>query len=249
VVEERTGPGAEVSVFAWHHARYELAAQRVSGRRVLDLGSGEGYGAALMASKAAVVVGVDADLPTLERARRSYPLGNLTFEHGDVTEFESGSRKFDVVTCFEVLEHVADAAALFKVIAGVLDPGGELLLSTPNRLVEEPFEHVWGHQNHYHINLMSARELQALASRHFATVTITGQSVRGNLLHTALKTADVFNLRHRVVRSLGAQRRMEAVMGKQELQAHHALNAFRFSPWLKRQSPALILRASGPRRR
>ena len=40
---------------------------------------------------------------------------------------------FDLVTCLEVIEHVADKRAFIRELAARLAPGGLMILSTPNR--------------------------------------------------------------------------------------------------------------------
>jgi len=52
-----------------HYHRYLFAAALASGRRVLDLATGEGYGAAVLATQADEVVAVDIDDSTIEHAR------------------------------------------------------------------------------------------------------------------------------------------------------------------------------------
>jgi 2-polyprenyl-6-hydroxyphenyl methylase/3-demethylubiquinone-9 3-methyltransferase len=44
-----------------------------------------------------------------------------------------GLGRFDLVTCLEVIEHVADKPAFVRQLASHLAPGGLMVLSTPNR--------------------------------------------------------------------------------------------------------------------
>src|SRR6201996_911684 len=55
-----------------HLVVYEWIAQRVHGRKVVDLASGEGYGAAVLAKTAASVIGVDANPEAFEHSRAKY---------------------------------------------------------------------------------------------------------------------------------------------------------------------------------
>jgi 2-polyprenyl-6-hydroxyphenyl methylase/3-demethylubiquinone-9 3-methyltransferase len=55
----------------------------------------------------------------------------ITYHHGELSSLEPGP--FDLVTCMEVIEHVADKPAFVAQLARHLAPGGLLVLSTPNR--------------------------------------------------------------------------------------------------------------------
>ena len=57
--------------------------------------------------------------------------GLIQYHAGELTDLALG--QFDLVTCMEVLEHVADKPAFVAALAGSLAPGGLLILSTPNR--------------------------------------------------------------------------------------------------------------------
>lgn len=236
-------PWQDPALYAAHLARYRLAARAAAGKTVLDVGSGEGYGSATLAQVALSVLGIDYSPVAVEHARRTYPLPNLRFEIGDALELGGElSGRFDVVTCYEVLEHLAEDNRLMAGLARTLRPGGLLYLSTPNALVDRLFEAVGGHSaNHYHVNLMSPRSLRELGERHLSDVTVYGQHLRGNSLHALLKALDFANLRHRVVRSGRLQRTLAiGLMGQPEAPS---AEEFRFSRRLVRQAPLLLLTA------
>ena len=60
--------------------------------------------------------------------------GNVAYFPGELASLNLG--QFDLVTCMEVLEHVADKPAFVAALAASLAPGGLLILSTPNRTAQ-----------------------------------------------------------------------------------------------------------------
>src|SRR3954469_21352361 len=87
--------------------RYAFATQFVRDKRVLDLASGEGYGSNLLAKTAAQVLGVENDEKAVHHAKNKYIRPNLEFKIGSILELPiEGRGLFDVVVCFEALEHV-----------------------------------------------------------------------------------------------------------------------------------------------
>src|SRR5580692_1533040 len=132
---ERCVPWApDVQVIYEHYHRYLWAARLVESRRVLDLGSGEGFGAAILAGSAQRVLGVDVDALTVEHSSLNYAGPNLKFELGtalDLSAYEEGS--FDAVVAFEIIEHVRDHETVLAQITRLLSDEGILVISTPDR--------------------------------------------------------------------------------------------------------------------
>lgn len=232
-------PWGDPGLFAWHVARYEFALPQARDRRVLDVGCGEGYGAALLAGSARDVVAIDYSPAAVDHARASYERRNLHVDIADARALPYRLGRFDVITCFEVIEHVPDADALLERLAGLLAPGGILLLSTPNRLVDRLFETAAGRPpNPYHVNLLTPRQLKRSSRRHFPHAVLYGQSRRGSALHSALKMLDVANIRHRLFRRTTVRRSVGSAVGAVE---GPTAAGFRFSRLLVRQSPIVVL--------
>lgn len=171
----------DLQVVYEHYHRYHFAAATVTGRRVLDLACGEGYGTAVLATSAADVVGIDIDRGTIQHASSSYRLPNLRFDEGsmlDLSRYEVGS--FDVVTCFEALEHVTEHDVLIGEVRRVLRPEGLFLVSTPDRLTYSGHLH---QDNPFHLRELSRQEFEELLCDNFANVAMWGQTVAaGSLL-------------------------------------------------------------------
>jgi SAM-dependent methyltransferase len=141
---------------------------------VLDIGCHLAYGTRLLASEgAARVVGIDIDSERAgEAAASCTDLANCTIRTMDAlsTDFQTG--EFDIVTCFEVIEHVPGPDALLCEIRRVLKPDGLLLLSTPNRSVRLlPMERPW---NPEHRREYSLGTLERQLRRHFPSVVVLG---------------------------------------------------------------------------
>lgn len=152
-----------------HLARYEWAAPQVKGRRVLDAGSGYGYGSDYLAAHGVgSVLGVDTDPEAVRFARVHYHQSALMFALAKIQALRSAT--FDAVISFEVLEHVRDASAYVSELVRLVRPGGWLFLSTPNRAFTEK-SYVDGHSpNPFHLREYYAREVAGLLQPHFSSV-------------------------------------------------------------------------------
>jgi SAM-dependent methyltransferase len=160
-------------LYTRHVFAYEEAVRRLSFRdSVLDIGCGEGYGAALLAAKVASVDGVDVHTSVVAHAARAYGAANCRFHVYDGSRLPFPTGTFDAVVSFQVVEHIVDADGFVEDAARVLRPGGHLILTTPNRTLRlAPGERPW---NRYHVREYAAEELQALLARHFSRVEIEG---------------------------------------------------------------------------
>jgi 2-polyprenyl-6-hydroxyphenyl methylase/3-demethylubiquinone-9 3-methyltransferase len=109
----------------------EHSRRPLEGKTALDVGCGAGLLAEPLARLGAQVTAVDAAEGLVAVARAHAEAMGLAIDYraGDVAELEG---QFDLVTCMEVIEHVADPAAFLKALAKRLAPGGLLVLSTPN---------------------------------------------------------------------------------------------------------------------
>lgn len=140
---ERTLPGIpeEGYWFARHEAAYRwviaTSGSDLAGARVLEAGSGEGYGAALIAGAGArVVAALEYDAATCAHARRTYPA--VSTVRANLAAMPLAAASLDAVVSMQVVEHLWDLPGFLAACSAALVPGGRLLLSTPNRLTFSP---------------------------------------------------------------------------------------------------------------
>jgi SAM-dependent methyltransferase len=131
---ERVVPGqVDADLWAEHISRYAFASRWAPGARVLDLGCGEGYGTAELADKARSAVGIDLAPEAIVHARAAYALPNVFFLPASATALPFRGASFELVTAFEVIEHLTDWRALLAEGRRLLHPSGVFLVSTPNK--------------------------------------------------------------------------------------------------------------------
>jgi 2-polyprenyl-3-methyl-5-hydroxy-6-metoxy-1,4-benzoquinol methylase len=166
--------------FENHRKVYEFAAQFAPDARVLDVGCGTGYGAALLADTgAASVTGIDNSEEAIGYARRKFRMDGLSFRPMDAQRLEFPGGAFDLVVSSENLEHVDDARASVSEIRRVLRSGGIFLLGTPNKEMFSP-----GRDrpvNRYHVKEFYFEELRELLAEFFSTVLIIENTLESKL--------------------------------------------------------------------
>jgi 2-polyprenyl-3-methyl-5-hydroxy-6-metoxy-1,4-benzoquinol methylase len=107
------------------------------GVRTLDAGAGSGWFAIYLGSLGNETLGISFDEVNNDAAaRRARIVGadNVSFRTGDLRELERFWPEictFDQIICFETIEHIVEDAKLVKDLADRLEPGGQLLMTTP----------------------------------------------------------------------------------------------------------------------
>jgi len=106
----------------------------LAGLRVLDIGCGAGLLCEPLARLGAQVIGVDPSESNIAAARLHADRSHVAIDYRCTTLEQMDPReRFDIVLALEVVEHVIDVGAFLDRCAGVLKPGGLLVVSTINR--------------------------------------------------------------------------------------------------------------------
>jgi 2-polyprenyl-3-methyl-5-hydroxy-6-metoxy-1,4-benzoquinol methylase len=109
----------------------------LKGKRLLDIGSGYGGTCIAAARAGAYSVGIEIDAKLLELAdinRQDHPELATTFYQMDVMDWEQVKNlgDFELITCDNVIEHVAVPERLIAHISLLLNKGGFAYLTIPN---------------------------------------------------------------------------------------------------------------------
>lgn len=154
-----------------HLAAYKFSLSYIQGKRVLEVGSSDGYGSYYMAKAAKKVTACDIDKKTIAYAKQKYKLKNLNFMVIDALKLQLKD-KFDVIISFQVIEHIKDVNRYLTQIQKCLKKDGVVIFSTPNREIRlAKNDKPW---NPYHVYEYTAYELQNLLSNYFSKTSVLG---------------------------------------------------------------------------
>jgi 2-polyprenyl-3-methyl-5-hydroxy-6-metoxy-1,4-benzoquinol methylase len=150
-----------------HIATYQFALKHVKGKRVLDYGCGSGYGSHMLSSIADYVFAVDISEEAVNYAKKCYKANNLVFK----AISELSNEKFDVITSFQVIEHVPNGKEYIKKLKDLLNPEGCLLISTPDKSYRL-FNYIQKPWNIFHLKEYTSKGLNNLLQKCFNKVEI-----------------------------------------------------------------------------
>ncbi|HWQ96370.1 MAG TPA: glycosyltransferase, partial [Candidatus Methylomirabilis sp.] len=161
-----------------HIHRYAFASMFTKGKNILDMACGEGYGSYMLSNDAKYVVGIDIDDKAVEHARNKYIKQNLEFIRGSILDIPiKKDEKFDVIVCFEAIEHIDEQEKLLSEVKRLLNENGIFIISTPNKLTytDERENFI----NPFHKKELYFGEFRELLSGYFKNVVFFGQKVYG----------------------------------------------------------------------
>lgn len=145
--------------------------QQTGSGRVLDVGCSTGHFLAAARAQGFEVEGAKFSADSARVAREHF---GLTVTEGSVHQVSAAPGSFDLVTMFDVIEHVPDPAADIAAVWQLLKPGGWFVLSTPNidglfPRLSLPLAKALGHWPHpeppHHLYQFSVRTLAAMLEK------------------------------------------------------------------------------------
>lgn len=160
-----------------HYHRYFFASRFAQGKRILDIGCGEGYGSAFLSQSADAVVGIDRDEAIIDHARKKYSsIPNLTFKVGNCQDAPNDTGSFDMVVSFELLEHLDldDQVRFLNSVRQRLGPDGLFIVSSPEK---KEYAATYPVKNEFHKHELTVLELKAFLDSFFAHVHLCAQRV------------------------------------------------------------------------
>ncbi len=148
-----------------------LVTDQIAEKRTLDIGGGRGYLPALLKKIGWKSQAVEISPEASAYARTKFGVDVFT---GTIEEYSASEQKqlFPLVTAIDVIEHVPNPAAFIEAAVSTLQPGGRLIVDTPNAAaLNIKIQGItWKGFNPFHIFLFNPDNLAKLLERHGLTV-------------------------------------------------------------------------------
>ncbi|RLC64679.1 MAG: hypothetical protein DRI01_02965 [Chloroflexi bacterium] len=142
-------------------SQVELVRRYKNGTYLLDIGCGEGF-FLFNASRAGYITkGIELSQDAVEYARREF---GLDVEAKPFEELRFPEDHFDIITLWQVLEHVPYPRVILKEVHRILKPGGLLVASTPNieGIPAKILGKRWWNIRQLHINQFTLKTLSTI---------------------------------------------------------------------------------------
>jgi 2-polyprenyl-3-methyl-5-hydroxy-6-metoxy-1,4-benzoquinol methylase len=226
ITPERLKPGTETweMYIAEHRQRYLFAAQWVQEKVVLDVACGVGFGTQILSqNQAAWVVGVDISSEALGVAQDYFSDSVSRFCQSNGERLPFNHQQFDLVVCFETLEHVPHPEKFFSEIHRVLKSDGILISSIPNIDFLHRGKKI---ENPYHISEMPLADFEALYRPYFKLKKrfYQAKSARFNRHEDLVEAVNQINETLRLSRCLRFENFLRRLCGRQTLSVNPLSN-------------------------
>ncbi|MGV1867584.1 MULTISPECIES: class I SAM-dependent methyltransferase [unclassified Rhizobium] len=181
---ERFHPELEGEIRQEHMHRYAWCRDLATGKDVVDVASGEGFGTALLSEQAKSIIGIDVSAEAVAHARKRYVRDNLQFSVGDAAAINLPDASADLVISFETIEHINDQERAVAEFSRILRHDGILVISSPN---VDTYSVRQDYENPFHTKELNRDDFVNLLKVHFGAVRVFGQRM---LVTSALLPSD-----------------------------------------------------------
>lgn len=110
--------------------KLKIIKSRINSGKLLDVGAGNGEFILEAKDQGFSVVGNDISTYAVEQMKKK----GLPVISGPVADLKAKNRSFNVVTAWDVFEHISNIREVVRIISECLLPGGYLFLTTPDTL-------------------------------------------------------------------------------------------------------------------
>lgn len=136
----------------------------LEGKRLLDVGAGSGKLVRFLRGRGVDAHGIEPSRALFDR----FLAGEAAFTCATLDRYRPTAAGFDIVTAFDVIEHVPDPVGFIGDVAALLKPGGVFFASTPDvgSLPAKAFGRRWHFYYPYHLSYFEPRTLARAAEPH-----------------------------------------------------------------------------------
>ncbi len=163
-------------------SRYKFAAKMLAGLgHVIEVGSGDGFGAPLVAQGVRELTCTDIDEEQLSDNRERLSIfTNISFEYYDFRQ-KAYLRTADGIYLVDVLEHIypEEEDVFMRHLTGSLTSRGVAVIGTPNASADA---YASPNSKIGHVNLKQGEQLRSLCQQHFHNVFMFGMN--DEVIHT-----------------------------------------------------------------